>query len=601
MTVWRLFLGLVLLLSLVRADTDVLPPEKAFLFSVDQKEGKFFAKISLPKDIYLLDDSLELSVLGKGVELESVVFPDAVAFGNKSVFWKEAGLVATVAGKPGTPFELILSYEGCPREGKCYGQREHRISLTVPKPVKIAQTAKFIPEAATASSQESQPLMEQDIIARILERESLLVILATFFGFGLLLSFTPCVFPMIPILSSLIICSRGEVSARRGFFLSLIYVLSISVTYAIAGILAALSGASIQAAFQVDWVLILFSGVFIALALAMFGLYDLQMPKWLQVRLKQKSDCAGGCNLMGVAVMGVLSALIIGPCVAAPLAGALLYIGQNGDVLLGGLALFVLSMGMGVPLFVLGAGAGRFIPQPGPWMNTIKNFFGLLLLGVAISLLSRILSDQHTLMAWAVLFVGTGLLMGAFEPLRFQRHNFPQRLQKAVAALFFIYGLILAIGAFGGGTSMIEPLKPYAAKEKSDTESNEAKEMPLNFAPVASSTELQEKLPHLKKPLLLYFTAQWCSNCKEFRESVLSQEDVAKALDGFELCRVDVTANTDADIMFMKQYKLFGPPGMIFYDVKGKELSGLRMVGYENKKDFLRHIALVKSALAQAP
>ena len=591
------FLGLTLLLPFLHAKSPTVPHGNAFTPSVELKEGRFVATISLTKDFYLLDDSLELSVSGDGIELESVVYPDSVTFEGNDVFWDEAVLSASVKGKPGTPFELSVMYEGCMRGGECYGVREYKALLNVPEPPRVSEKPEIVPDEPVVSVETAQPVTEQDMITRILEKESLLIILATFFGFGLLLSFTPCIFPMIPILSSLIVCNCGEVTARRGFYLSLVYVLAMSAVYAVAGVLAAFSGASIQAAFQVEWVIVLFSGVFIALALAMFGLYDLQMPNWLQAKLSRKADCSGSGGIGSIALMGVLSALIIGPCVAAPLAGALLYIGQSGDMLLGGLALFVMSMGMGVPLLVIGAGAGRFMPKPGPWMDAIKNFFGLLLLGVAISLLSRILSEQHTLMAWAVLFMGTGLLMGAFDTLPLRMRNFPLRLKKAVAALLFIYGLILAIGAFAGATSMMEPLRPYAAKQPAS-----AAQMPndtLDFKHVLSPSDLQAKLRRIEKPMLLYFTAQWCSNCKELKEKVFSQSDVVKALEGFELYRVDVTANTDEDIAFMKAYKFFGPPGIAFYNLNGEELSSLRMVGYKEKKDFLRHIALVKSALGQ--
>ena len=597
MHLWRFFLGLTLLLTFLRAESTALPSENAFTPAVEQKEGRFFATISLSKDVYLLDDSLELSISGDGVELESVVYPDSVTFEDNDVFWDEVVLSASVKGEPGAAFELSVMYEGCMRGGGCSGLREYKAALSVPEPFTAAKKPEISADEPETSMKTDQPVMEQDIIAQVFEKESLLIILATFFGFGLLLSFTPCVFPMIPILSSLIVCSCGEVSAKRGFYLSLVYVLAMSAVYAVAGVLAALSGASIQAAFQVEWVIVLFSGVFIALALAMFGLYDLQMPNWLQAKLSRKADCSGSGGIGSIAVMGVLSALIIGPCVAAPLAGALLYIGQSGDVLLGGLALFVMSMGMGVPLLVIGAGAGRFMPKPGPWMDAIKNFFGLLLLGVAISLLSRILSEQHTLMAWAVLFMGTGLLMGAFDTLPLRMRNFPLRLKKAVAAMLFIYGLILAIGAFAGATSMMEPLKPYAAKPPASI--TQTVDDTLDFKPVLSPSDLQTKLLQIEQPMLLYFTAQWCSNCKELKEKVFSQSEVIEALKGFDLYRVDVTANTDDDIAFMKQYKLFGPPGIVFYDLNGKELSSLRMVGYKDKKDFLHHIALVKSTLAQ--
>jgi thiol:disulfide interchange protein DsbD len=427
---------------------------------------------------------------------------------------------------------------------------------------------------------------EQDAIAAKLSSGNTPLTLLSFFGFGLLLAFTPYVFPMIPILSGIIVGEGDRISASRGFMLALAYVLAMAFAYTVVGVLAGLFGSNLQVWFQNPWILGGFAIVFVLLALSMFGFYELQMPSSIQGKLSAISNQQSSGKMMSAAIMGLLSALIVGPCVTAPLIGALIYIGQTGDAMLGGMALFALSMGMGAPLLVLGASAGKLLPKAGPWMDTIKSVFGVLLLGVAIWLLERILPPSATLLLWGVLLVVSGIYMGALH------HTIQESkwylLWKGLGVVILLYGSLMIIGAAADTRNTLQPLKGlFATHSAPGTHQSE-----LSFQYIKGPQGLKDALAQASadgKTAMLDFYADWCISCKEMEANTFSASSVQKALSNTVLLKSDVTANDTQDKALLKQFGLIGPPAILFFDKNGKEKAGYRVVGFVPAEKFSQH------------
>jgi thiol:disulfide interchange protein DsbD len=383
-------------------------------------------------------------------------------------------------------------------------------------------------------------------------------------------------------------------NAKRGFFLSLVYVLSMSIAYAIAGVLAGLFGSNIQIFLQNPWVITIFSAVFIALAFSMFGFYELQLPRFIQTKISKTSDSAQGKGIIGVAVMGFLSALIVGPCVAAPLAGALIYIGQTGNALLGGFALFIMSLGMGVPLLFVGIGAGKFMPKPGGWMQNVSKIFGVIMLAVAVYLLSRVIPDMVTMVLWALLFIGSSIYLGALEPIK-QGVNGMVKMSKVIGVILLIYGIMLFVGAYLGNTNPLNPLesamKTTTAFQKINSVSVPIKEN--KFIVVKNLKELDKVLNNSTKPVMVDFSADWCISCKELDVRTFGNPRVKKLLQNFTLIRADVTENSKAQKKMMKKYQVFGPPVMVFFDKNHNQLKDKKLVGFIGPDKFITHIKTI--------
>jgi len=397
--------------------------------------------------------------------------------------------------------------------------------------------------------------------------------------------------PMIPIISAVIVCRKEYVSPRKGFLYSLIYVLSMAVVYAGAGVVAASFGSNIQALFQEAWIIIAFAAIFVLLGLSMFDLFTLQMPAFIQSYFAKRSACKERHSIAGIVILGVLSALIVGPCVAPPFVGALIYIGQTGDAVLGALTLFTMGLGLGMPLLVIGAGAGRFMPKPGLWMESVKLFFGFFMFGFAIWMLSRILSDSQELLAWALLLIAISVYMGLFDS-RGVLSGHHQKLKTFVALIVFIYGVMMMAGGLSGATSATNPLKPFTGVHERQLE----KEEDELFVTIPSDS-YESVIQKSEKPVMLLFYADWCSNCKELDKEVFSDQQVRNVLASFARYRIDVTGNTDADIALLKKFKLFGPPGILFFDSSNQELAHQHIVGYVEKTLFLEKIKNVKQQL----
>ena len=388
--------------------------------------------------------------------------------------------------------------------------------------------------------------------------KSIWIILGSFFIFGVLLSLTPCIFPMIPILSGLIVKNLKNPTPLKGFLISLVYVLSMSITYTIAGVLAGLFGSNIQALFQNPYIIGAFSAIFVVLAFSMFGFFEIGLPASIQTKLTIKSNKAGESGgMIGVAIMGFLSALIVGPCVAPPLAGALVYIGQSGDALLGGSALFVMSIGMGVPLFIIGLGAGKFMPRAGGWMIGVNRVFGVIMLGVAIWMISRVIPDNITQILWAILAIGSGLYLNPFS----QMQNYKEVIFKTLGFILIVIGSSIIF-------KVINPTQISISQNK------------LNW-------QYTKNLDNLKGDVIVDFTAKWCVSCREYEENTFSNPLVINELKKYKLLKVDVTNNTDEDTKLMKKYGIVGPPAILIFK-NGKLIK--KIIGYKPPKEFLKEI-----------
>jgi len=570
------------------ARREFLPPDEAFVFTHDAPgAGRLALNWSIADGYYLYRDKFRVDSLSAGVTVGELALPpgetkDDPEFGPVQIYRHDLNLSAALDVPPGmASVELQVSYQGCAEDGICYPPIKKTLSVVpVATGAPVAALA-LAPPAAEAA------LSESDAITARLERDSLPAVLASFLGFGLLLALTPCVFPMIPILSGIIVGQKGQVGPWRGLVLSGTYVLAMAATYAIAGLAAGLFGQNLQAAFQHPAVLIGTSLLFVALALSMFGFYQLQLPSSWQTRLERGSRVGHGGNLAGVALMGSLSALIVGPCVAPPLAGALLYLARQGDPATGGLALFALGIGMGLPLLVVGASAGRLLPRAGQWLEQVKYTFGVISLGMAVWFLGRLLPPPLTLALWALLLMGTAIFLGALEPLRDAASGW-QRLWKSLGLALLCYGTVLIVGAASGAEDVFKPLAPLTASAASQGGGREQA-----FTSVKGLPALEQQLAAAAsagRPVLLDFYADWCIECKHLERNTFGHPSVQAALDDFVLLRADVTANDAADRALLGRFELFGPPAVLLFDDARAELRAHRLVGYAAPDDFLSRL-----------
>jgi len=511
-------------------EADLLEPEKAFRMStraIDERTVE--VRFDIAEGYYLYRERFQFESEpgfgSAGVKFGTPDFPAGIRkkdefFGEVETYRKEVVVLLPLerTGAGGDTLKLVVTSQGCADVGVCYVPMQSRASIKLAaagpggaRVPALTQGPELIPPSSSKAARLSGSATDFDIVA-LFESGSFWLVLLSFLGFGLLLAFTPCMLPMIPILSGIIAGEGRDLNKLRALILSSAYVLGMAVTYAIAGVAAAYSGTLIAAALQNPWVLSAFALVFVWLALSMFGFHELQLPAFLHNRLSSHHHKLRGGHVASVAGMGVLSAIIVSPCVAAPLAGALLYISQTKDVVLGGGALFAMALGMGVPLVVVGVSEGAFLPKSGPWMNTVKKFFGVLLLGVAVWI------------AWPVI------------------------------------------------SPLLTPAPPAHG---------------LKFEAVNSLDELTEKLRAPGKPALLDFYADWCVSCKEMEAFTFTDEKVKEKMNGMLLLRADVTANTEEHKELLKRFSLFGPPGIIFFDARGAEIRGLRVIGYQKADRFL--------------
>ena len=574
------FLFLLLYTSASGAE-DLLHPLVAFKPTAHALNGQTIeVRFEIAKGYYLYRDKFRFSAEPASVQLGTPVLPegkekDDLTFGKVDVFYKEVRIRVPVERNSSGVLPLVLNItsQGCADIGVCYPPQKQTVNLELPDPAS-APVAAAVPAPAND---------ESGRIAQLLKNANLWLVAASFFGFGFLLSLTPCVFPMIPILSGIIVGSGRNghgVTHARGFALSLAYVLGMATTYAAAGVAAGLTGTMLSVALQNQWVLGGFALIFVVLSFSMFGFYELQLPTFLQSKVSEETSRLKGGSLAGLVLMGALSAVIVGPCIAAPLAGALLYIGQTGDALLGGLALFCMALGMGTPLLAIGLSAGTLLPKSGPWMQSVKKTFGVILLATAVWTVSPMIPVVLQMVAWALLLIIPSIYLHAVDPL--PPHAKPwSRFWKGIGLVMLIAGAAMMVGALSGAK---DPLQPLAGLRGGA--SNEVARLP--FERIRSVAELDARIKAAGRPVMLDFYADWCVSCKEMERFTFSDARVQQALTGWTLLQADVSANSDGDKALLARFKLFGPPGIIFFDSRGEELGNVRVVGFQNAEDFRR-------------
>ena len=566
---------------------NLLEPEKAFRFSARALDARSVeVRFAIADGYYLYRERLSFAAEGNpAIRLGAAELPRGERhrdefFGEVETYRKDLRIRIPAEGEGG--FDLKVVSQGCADAGVCYVPMESRARLVLAAAPGVPPAFSEAPRQVEAEARFS--IFASDIdIARLFEG-NLLLVLASFLGFGVLLAFTPCVLPMVPILSGIIAGEGRDLGKLRALVLSAAYVLGMAVAYAAAGVTAALSGSLVAAALQNAWVLGAFALVFVVLALSMFGFYDLQLPGFLHHRLHAAHRRLQGGRIASVAAMGVFSAVIVSPCVAAPLAGALLYISQTRDVALGGAALFAMALGMGVPLLALGVSEGALLPKAGPWMGSVRKFFGVLLLAVAIWIVSPVIPLAAQMLAWAALAIGSGVFLRAIDPLPAAAPGW-WRLWKALGVALLAGGIALLAGVLAGSR---DPLRPLAGLFGAPA----SLAAPTPWTRVASLGELEERLRAPGRPVMLDFYADWCVSCKEMEAFTFSDPRVRAKLDGMLLLQSDVTAGSEAERALLKRFSLFGPPGIIFFDAQGREIRGLRVIGYQGPERFLKTLAL---------
>jgi thiol:disulfide interchange protein DsbD len=579
-----------------------LQAEEAFIYeSIGYSADTALVRFTVQPGYYLYRNKFDFQILGgEGFVIHDVDLPEGVIkddpeFGPVPVYYGQVEVPVRFNRPAGgaTEIELEANFQGCRDGDICYPPMSRTARFQMPAAeTAIGRAASQGSRAKSAGPTGAQPVTEQDKLARLLTRHPVRAI-AAFFVAGLLLAFTPCVFPMVPILSGIIVGQGDRLTTLRAFWLSLIYVLAMAVTYTVAGVLAGLFGQNLQAVFQNPWILSGFVLIFILLALSMFGFYELQLPGRLQTRLAETSNQQQSGQFGGVAVMGFLSALIVGPCVAPPLMAALIVIGSSGDAILGGAALFSLAMGMGLPLIVFGVSAGKLVPRAGAWMDAIKAVFGVGLLALAIWMLERILPGVVIMLLWGVLAIACGIYLGALERIEPGSSGW-KRLWKSMGVVLLVLGILEIVGAGAGGDYWLRPL---AGIQSTGGDTAAAKH--AAFRRIKSTADLEQALMEASaggNGAMLDFYADWCVECKRMERNTFPDDTVAALLGRFELLQTDVTANDDIDQELMRSFGIIGPPAILFFDRNGAEMTAYRLVGYFDPEEFTAHLQQVLAA-----
>jgi thiol:disulfide interchange protein DsbD len=588
--------------GLGQQEPPALQPEEAFVYeSIGYSADTALVRFTAQPGYYLYKDKFEFRLVGdagfviRDVELPEGVTKDDPEFGPVPVYYDQVEVPVRFNRPAGDvmDIELEANFQGCRDGDICYPPMSRTAVFQMPA-AESAIGGPLTPQPGTSELElvSDAPVSEQDKLARLLTSNPWEAI-GWFFVAGLLLAFTPCVFPMVPILSGIIVGQGARLTTLRALWLSLVYVLAMAVTYTVAGVLAGLFGENLQAMFQNPWIISGFVLIFILLALSMFGFYELQLPGRLQTRIAEASNQQKGGQLWGVAVMGFLSALIVGPCVAPPLMAALIVIGSTGDAVLGGAALFSMAMGMGAPLIVFGVSAGKLVPKAGAWMDAIKAVFGVGLLALAIWMLERILPGSVIMLLWGVLAISCGTYMGALDRLDSSVSGW-KRLWKSMGLVLLVLGATEIVGAAAGGDYWLRPLEALRSAGGEVTADQH-----VTFKRIKSVKDLEQATVSASpngKATMLDFYADWCVECIRMERNTFLEESVRTALAPFQLLQADVTANDDIDQELMKSFGIIGPPAILFFDRKGAEMSAYRLVGYFDPEEFSAHLNKVLAA-----
>ncbi|MFB3948469.1 protein-disulfide reductase DsbD [Aeromonas veronii bv. sobria] len=551
-----------------------LQVDEAFQIESEQRGDQLLLTLHISDDYYLYRHSLRFK--GNNLTFSEPALPEGTEheddfFGKTRVYYQQVS-IAVPLKEVGENATLRVRYQGC-TDGLCYPPTDKLIDVA---PLVTATTASTVETAQSVA-----PVSQQDQLAAALGHQGFWLSIVAFFALGLGLAFTPCVFPMYPILTGIIAGAGHRLSTGRAFLLSFVYVQGMAVTYTLLGLVVASAGLKFQAALQHPYVLIGLSVMFVLLALSMFGLYTLQLPSSLQTRLSGLSNRQQGGSVVGVAIMGMISGLVCSPCTTAPLSGALIYVAQSGDLWLGGAALYALSLGMGLPLLLLGTSGGKLLPKAGAWMDVIKQLFGFALLAVPILLLSRLWSDQIATLTW----LGWGLLLCGY--LYHHNQHQPHSVAKSVRGFVLLLAMISAVVV---GKDLLQPATPAAITA-------DASQTAPRFIRVKTLDDLKVQLAAARgKPVLLDLYADWCVACKEFEHKTFSDPTVRERFGQMVLLQADVTANDDADIELLNGLNVLGLPTLIFFDREGKELTGQRVTGFMGPIPFAKHLEMVSDA-----
>lgn len=599
-------------------EPEFLRVDEAFRLTAELNPNRtIVARWQMPPGYYLYQHqfSFQLSAGQSGAMLAEAKIPEGKTkvdeyFGEVEVYYDQVEIEVPLIGNPADGATISINYQGCADLGLCYPPETRDFAFTPAGLIPAAQASQFTADTSfggeaardigTDSNASSTAALgtapngaetEDRELARVLAEESYAYSWAIFFLLGIGLAFTPCVFPMVPILSSIIVGEGEGLSKSRALSLSMAYVLGMALTYALVGSLVGLFGAelNLQAKLQSPAVLITFAVVFVGLAGSMFGFYELALPQGLQQWLNERSGAQGGGRHPSVFVMGALSSLVVSPCISAPLAGALIYISNTGDVVLGGSTLFALGMGMGVPLLVVGGSGGHWLPRAGAWMNLVKGAFGVGLLGVAIWLLERLLPGSMVLALWAMLLLGSGVFLGALD---FSAKDTSSTFRQMVGLIMLMWGAFCLVGAASGAVDPLQPLKFASARGGvAVSGSNE-----VQWQPVKSLEQVEGLILASDKPVMLDLYADWCISCKIMERNVFPAPEVVSLLQQFTLLKADVTANDEIDRALLKRFGLFGPPSMVFFDEDAGEIEEFRVQGEVDVARFSAHLARVLAA-----
>ena len=600
LTSWLRRLALALLLigvQAARAEKDFLDPEVAFKLDA-RAVGTRTVEVSytVARGYYLYREQFKFAA--SGATLGEPVLPAGKikfdeTFQKTVETYRDVLRIAIPVLQAGAKFQLVVTNQGCADKGLCYPPQQRAIEVSLVGYGGDGSARVLAANEAGAASSVGAPAVSASVppgsvsyaadvpgIDDALRSGKLWTVVGVFFVAGLLLSLTPCVLPMLPILSSVIVGHGAAVSRRRGFALALSYSLGMALVYTAFGVAAGVAGEGFASALQKPWVLVLFAAGLVVLSLSMFGVYELSLPSAITGRLSRTSQRLLGGRFAGTFAMGGLSALIVSPCIAAPLAGALVYLSQTRDVWLGGTALFSLAAGMSVPLLLLGASAGALLPRAGGWMDEVQRFFGILLLGVALWTVQSVLFASLVLALWGALAIGAAVMVVS------HRHGDSRRaakglvLRRSISAVLAVCGLLQLVGAAAGGSNPLQPLAHLRGGES-------AAAMGPAFTAVRNLAELDNALGTAGRPVMLDFYADWCVSCKEMERFTFVDPTVRKLMAGALLLKADVTANNDDDRALLKRFNLFGPPGIIFFDPQGREVPAARVIGYQNAARFL--------------
>ena len=589
-----------------RAEAEFLEPEKAFAFSAQMTAPDTLElRYRVAPGYYMYRERFAIAIrpadattLGEAVYPKGEVKYDPTFEKDMEVFHQDVAIRVPV-GAGGQPFTLTLTGQGCADAGLCYPPMDSTVKLTPVAggyAVAAAGPGAASSSGSSAAASASSPASSGGLSALINAGDTRLAdalgglgwlkTAGVFLLLGLLLAFTPCVLPMIPILSSIVLggSPQQRPTRGRGLALAATYVLGMSVVYTALGVAAGLSGAGLAAWLQTPWILTLFALLLAVLALAMFDVFTFQMPSGIQARLAERSARIPGGRHTGALVMGALSALIVGPCVAAPLAGALLYISQTGDVILGGSALFAMAWGMGVPLLIVGASSSALLPKAGPWMDGVKRLFGMLLLATAWWMLIPVVPTWVQMTGWAFLAVVSAVMLRAFDALP-QGAGAARMFGKGLGLLLALAAAAWLVGAASGGRDVLQPLSHLAARGDAPAGATAAGGE-VRFARVRTNAELDAVLAQSTRPVMLDFYADWCVSCREMERFTFTDAGVAQRMAGMVLVQADVTANNADDRALLKRFRLFGPPGIMFFEPGGKEIADARVVGFQDAKRF---------------